>query len=79
MGLKQLTSQTRLVFALAALVFSVGHTRADEIEDILNNAKRKPAPEFPASLQWINTKDGKGLTLAEMRGKVVLMDFWTYG
>ena len=36
------------------------------------------APEFPPGLDWINT-DGRRLTLAELRGRVVFLDFWTYG
>jgi sugar lactone lactonase YvrE/thiol-disulfide isomerase/thioredoxin len=35
------------------------------------------APEFPEGLDWINTENA--LTLADLRGKVVLLDFWTYG
>ena len=35
-----------------------------------------PAPEFPASLtEWINSHP---LTMASLKGKVVLIDFWTY-
>lgn len=41
-------------------------------------AGTRAAPEFPAGLDWINT-DGKPLTLASLRGKIVLLDFWTYG
>lgn len=37
-----------------------------------------PAPEFPQGLDWINT-GGKALTLKALKGKVVLLDFWTYG
>ncbi len=36
------------------------------------------SPEFPGNVDWIHT-DGKSLKLADLRGKVVLMDFWTYG
>jgi thiol-disulfide isomerase/thioredoxin len=34
------------------------------------------APEFPAGMRWLNTE--RRLTLADLRGKVVLLDFWTY-
>jgi thiol-disulfide isomerase/thioredoxin len=34
------------------------------------------APEFPAGLEWLNTE--RPLTLAALRGKVVILDFWTY-
>ncbi len=37
---------------------------------------RVRAPELPATLEWLNT-DGP-LRLAEQRGRVVLLDFWTY-
>ncbi|MDE2023535.1 MAG: redoxin domain-containing protein [Gammaproteobacteria bacterium] len=36
------------------------------------------APAFPPGLDWINT-GGRPVTLKELRGKVVLLDFWTYG
>jgi thiol-disulfide isomerase/thioredoxin len=39
-------------------------------------AGRQPAPEFPAGLKWLNTE--RPLTLAGLRGKVVLVDFWEY-
>lgn len=34
------------------------------------------APEFPAGLEWINTD--RPVTLQELRGKLVVLDFWTY-
>ena len=34
------------------------------------------APDFPQGLEWVNTD--RPLTMAELRGKIVLLDFWTY-
>ncbi len=34
------------------------------------------APDFPEGLEWLNTD--RPLSLRELRGKVVLLDFWTY-
>ena len=36
------------------------------------------APDFVGNQRWFNTANGKPLTLKELRGKVVLVDFWTY-
>ncbi len=36
-----------------------------------------PAPEFPDGLDWLNTD--QPLSIAGLRGKVVVLDFWTYG
>jgi cytochrome c biogenesis protein CcdA/thiol-disulfide isomerase/thioredoxin len=36
------------------------------------------APEFVDNQRWFNTPGGKPLTLRELRGRVVLVDFWTY-
>lgn len=33
------------------------------------------APEFPGGLTWLNSSP---LTISKLKGKVVLMDFWTY-
>ena len=37
-----------------------------------------PAPEFAGIQSWLDTPDGKPLTIAGLRGRVVLIDFWTY-
>ena len=40
-----------------------------------DQAKTK-APEFDGAKGWINTD--KPVTLAQLKGKIVLLDFWTY-
>lgn len=45
---------------------------APELEDC------GPAPEIRGIDTWLNTPDGQALALDELRGKVVLVDFWTY-
>ena len=35
------------------------------------------APEFPAELDWINVDNP--LTMSGLLGKIVILDFWTYG
>jgi cytochrome c biogenesis protein CcdA/thiol-disulfide isomerase/thioredoxin len=37
-----------------------------------------PAPNFTGITTWLNTPGGKPLSMSELRGKVVLVDFWTY-
>jgi thiol-disulfide isomerase/thioredoxin len=34
------------------------------------------APDFPAGMEWLNTD--RPISLRELRGKVVVLDFWTY-
>jgi cytochrome c biogenesis protein CcdA/thiol-disulfide isomerase/thioredoxin len=36
------------------------------------------APEFVETQRWFNTPGDRPLTLASLRGRVVLVDFWTY-
>ncbi len=36
------------------------------------------APQFTGNSHWLNTPGKRPLTLASLRGKVVLVDFWTY-
>ena len=34
------------------------------------------APDFPAGLDWLNTD--RPLSFQDLRGKLVILDFWTY-
>src|SRR5680860_782771 len=43
----------------------------------LSAAGTTPAPDFPEGLDWLNVD--RPLDLDALRGKVVLLDFWTYG
>ena len=36
------------------------------------------APDFTGNQRWFNTPGGQPLSLRSLRGKVVLVDFWTY-
>ena len=39
---------------------------------------RRARPSCADLAEWINTPGGRPLTLKQLRGKVVLVDFWTY-
>ena len=36
------------------------------------------APDFTDTQDWFNTPNGESLSMSDLRGKVVLIDFWTY-
>ena len=59
---------------------SLGNTRSVAENEGINAVMSEKnegvgAPEFPAGFKWINSEP---LSLAELRGNVVLLDFWTY-
>jgi cytochrome c biogenesis protein CcdA/thiol-disulfide isomerase/thioredoxin len=82
------TSSLQHRFETAASVKSKLHSLAGEKTNIY--AKKQaaaptdplpnegPAATFVGITQWLNTPGGKPLTLSALRGKVVLVDFWTY-
>jgi hypothetical protein len=42
------------------------------------NTTNRPAPELVGG-PWLNTPENKRVTLASLRGKVVVLHFWTFG
>jgi cytochrome c biogenesis protein CcdA/thiol-disulfide isomerase/thioredoxin len=48
------------------------HAQGDPLP-VLGNA-----PDFAGTQEWFNTAGGRALTLADLRGHPVLVDFWTY-
>ncbi len=48
------------------------------MEGVMASLRGKvPAREFPAGLEWINTP--RPISLKDLRGKIVLLEFWTFG
>ncbi len=62
-------------FALQAQDSTTGGD--DSVESQFIGRTDLPAPEFPPGLDWINVPTP--LTMQALRGKVVILDFWTYG
>jgi DNA-binding beta-propeller fold protein YncE len=68
------------VFILAATSFLSYSTNSNTMKGSIMAAQDQPkvrAPEITGGRGWLNTD--KPLSLAALKGKVVLLDFWTYG
>ena len=65
-----ITPLITLFAVVACNVAAEGLETVDEFKGKVN------APDFPMGLQWLNTENP--ISLRELRGKVVLLDFWTY-
>lgn len=62
---------------------SLGDASNQALDGCADNPKGElrrcgPTPEFENIEAWLNTPGGAPLTMAGLRGKVVLIDFWTY-
>jgi len=72
-----------LILILLVLVICAGPQSAGPVDHAsgaspaLPHMNLVPAPEFPVDAEWVNTD--QPLSLRQLRGKVVLLDFWTYG
>lgn len=63
------TLATVAAFATAAVAATTGAAIAGPLKN------SNPAPEFTGIEKWLNSEP---LTMQQLRGKVVLVDFWTY-
>ncbi len=71
-----------LMIALIAVLVSVsgvpGALAQDgDDEEAFTYAGTVNAPDFPAGADWINAS--APISVQDLRGKIVLLDFWTYG
>src|SRR3954468_13104474 len=51
---------------------------ADELNQPVSLQTYGQAPHFTGTQDWFNTPGGESLSMGDLRGKVVLIDFWTY-
>ncbi|HWP45316.1 MAG TPA: thioredoxin-like domain-containing protein, partial [Blastocatellia bacterium] len=66
-----------IVMALMLVVLPHGAANGGKEQDQMAEYEGKVnAPEFPSGMEWLNTD--RPLFLRELRGKIVLLDFWTY-
>lgn len=67
-----------LILLLVFTVLLAGWILSGKSQDAtpIDLSPKMNAPDFPSGLEWLNTD--RPLTLNDLRGKVVLIDFWTY-
>ena len=51
---------------------------ADQLNQPVSLQTYGQAPDFTGTQDWFNTPGGESLSMSDLRGKVVLVDFWTY-
>jgi thiol-disulfide isomerase/thioredoxin len=71
-----LTAAASAVALLGLLAVASVTAYSANAGDLTVAAAQTTAPEFTGISQWLNSQP---LTLAQLKGKVVLVDFWTYG
>ena len=67
----------KLTATVLVLVFAFGLVAQAQRSPQERYEGQVPAPEFPAGLDWINVD--QPLTIAGLKGKIIIFDFWTYG
>ena len=62
---------------VAAIAGACGGSGNSQLASPTGSAATDQAPDFPAGQTWFNVS--QPLTMAQLRGKVVVLDFWTLG
>jgi len=67
----------KILSILAVFAGTIYAQKFNDIEEIgMNYYGNITAPDFPKDLQWLNTE--KPYSISDFKGKLVLLDFWTY-
>lgn len=69
------TIRRALLLAVAALAISLATAPSLRAQELPENGIHVAAPDIPPGQKWLNTQP---LALNNLRGKVVLIDFWEY-
>ncbi|MEV8372027.1 cytochrome c biogenesis protein CcdA [Kribbella sp. NPDC056861] len=78
-GLEKKVAENKTVQgALAPAIGVGGEELAKCTPGVAELASCGAAPEFRGTQKWFNTPGGQPATLAGLKGKVVLVDFWAY-
>jgi len=78
-GLTQLENNSAVQLQLQQLTKPGGTTNVKpSVIDSLMKKTYTEAPEIIPGGEWFNVDNANGLRLADLKGKVVLVDFWTY-
>ena len=68
--------QPRFSFRSCALILGLSLAAVSPTGAQAPVAMKIPAPEFQGIDEWINSKP---MTLKDLKGKVVVVHFWTFG
>ena len=73
------SSKSLMIIVVVSLGITWGYMAFSQREEMGITGRytgRHDAPEFPSGMEWLNTD--RPLTIRDLRGKVVMLDFWTY-
>ena len=81
-GLNKASSSQQLEKVVSASTTANGTIKTIKLDRSqflqIDNSQFQKAPEFTQIAGYINTPNNAPITLGSLKGKVVLVDFWTY-